>query len=188
MPRRLFQHLTPTAESIRGQRSLRWLGPLLDAPALWQLNRRSIARAVGVGLFSAFIPLPLQMLLATGLALGLRANLPLSLTLVWCSNPLTLPPMLYGSYKLGSGLMQLPARSLPEHLSWAWFGAQMGELWQPLLLGSVVCGLVAGGVGHALTTAYWRWRTARRWRQRKLRRPWRESGAQRGAPEGEGHS
>ena len=36
----------------------RWLQPFLDHPNLFHLNRNSISRAVGIGIFCAFIPLP----------------------------------------------------------------------------------------------------------------------------------
>ncbi|WP_211845354.1 DUF2062 domain-containing protein, partial [Pseudomonas aeruginosa] len=34
---------------------------------------------------------------------------------------------------------------------------ELSSLWQPFLLGSVVCGIIAAILGYALTMLYWRW-------------------------------
>ena len=93
MPRRIFKRYMPDPERIRGDKSLRFLGKLIHEPNLWHLNRRSVARAMAVGLFAAFIPLPMQMLLAASLAIPVRGNLPISIGLVWLTNPITMPPV-----------------------------------------------------------------------------------------------
>lgn len=166
MARRLFQRYLPGPASLRTHSSLRFLGPLLDRHSLWQLNRRSTARAMGVGLFAALMPLPLQMLLAAALALPARANLPLAVSLVWLTNPLTMPPVFYCTYKVGAWLLGVPPRQFPGGLSWAWITQEMAALWQPFLVGSVVSGVVLGGVGYFATLALWRWQVSRQWARR----------------------
>jgi uncharacterized protein len=170
MPRRLFKRYMPDPASIREHKSLRFLGHLLHDPNLWHLNRHSVSRAMGIGLFAAFMPIPLQMLLAALMAIGMRANLPISVSLVWLTNPITMPPVFYGTYKLGSWLMQLPARPLPDELTWEWISGQLSTLWQPFLLGSLVAGVVFGGAAYCLTQWYWRWWVGRQWRLRASKR------------------
>ena len=166
MPRRLFKRYMPDPESIRSQKSLRFLGKLTHDPNLWHLNRHSVSRAMAAGLFAAFIPMPMQMLLAAGLAVWIRSNLPISVGLVWLTNPITMPPVFYCTYKLGAWLMQVPPRTLPDHLTWEWISQELSSLWQPFLLGSVVCGIIAAILGYALTMLYWRWWVQRNWSRR----------------------
>ena len=167
MPRRLFKRYMPNPEQLKSHRSLRHLGRLLHDPNLWHLNRHSVSRAMAMGLFAAFIPMPMQMLLAAGLAIMSRANLPISVGLVWLTNPITMPPVFYCTYKLGSWMMQTPAMHMPDELTWSWISADLSTFWQPFLLGSVVTGLVAGALGYGSTMLYWRWWVRRSWRKRQ---------------------
>ena len=170
MPRRIFKRYMPDPDSIRSNKSLRFLGHLIHDANLWHLNRHSVARAMAVGLFAAFIPIPMQMLLAASLAIPVRGNLPISIGLVWLTNPITMPPVFYCTYKLGAWMMQLPAISLPEHLSLEWITSELGALWQPFLLGSFVTGVVCAALGYSLTMLYWRWWVRRSWQKRQFLR------------------
>ena len=139
MPRRLFKRYMPDPTSIREHKSLRFFGKLLHDPNLWHLNRHSVARAMGVGLFAALIPMPAQMLLAAALAIPVRGNLPIAVSLVWLTNPLTMPPVFFVTYMTGAWLMQVPPRSLPDELTFEWITDQLATVWQPFL---------RGGAGH----------------------------------------
>jgi len=167
MPRRLFKRYMPDPSRLRRHQSLRVLGGLLDRPNLWHLNRHSVARAMGVGVFCAFLPIPLQMMVAAGLAIALRANLCISVSLVWLTNPLTMPVVFYCTYRLGAWLMGTPPRQLPEQWTWEWLTGQLATGWQPFLLGSLVAGLVLATMAYAGTRLYWRWRAGRQWRRRR---------------------
>lgn len=170
MPRRLFKRYMPDPESIRHNKSLRFLGKLLHDPNLWHINRHSVARAMAMGLFAAFIPLPMQMLIAASLAILVRANMPISVGLVWLTNPLTMPPVFYCTYKVGSWVLGIPPMELPEHLTWEWISGELASVWQPFLLGSLIAGVVSGALAYGLTMLYWRWWVGHNWRKRALRR------------------
>ena len=170
MPRHFIKRYMPNPERIRNDKSLRFLGKLIHDPNLWHLNRHSVARAMAIGLFAALIPMPMQMLLAAALAIPLRGNLPISISLVWLTNPLTMPPVFYCTYKMGAWLMHAPAVSMPDQLSMHWITSQLAALWEPLLLGSVVAGLVCAVLGYCLTMWYWRWWVTRSWHPRPQRR------------------
>ncbi len=110
------------------------------------------------------------MLLAACLAISLRANLPIAVSLVWLTNPLTMPPIFYCTYQIGAWIMAVPSRSLPDELSWDWVSSQLSTLWQPFLLGSLLLGLVLAALGYCLTMGYWRWWVARQWKRRREQR------------------
>ena len=107
--------LLPKPEKLRENRTLKPVAHLLQRKELWQVNRRSVSSAVFVGLFCAFIPVPSQMLLAAIISIFMRANLPLSVALVWITNPITMAPMFYFSYQLGAWLLGSEAPTLKDN-------------------------------------------------------------------------
>ena len=170
MPRRLFKRYMPDPTSIREHKSLRFLGKLLHDPNLWHLNRHSVARGMAVGLFAAFLPIPAQMLVAAALAVVVRGNMPIAVSLVWLTNPVTMPVVFFCTYQAGAWLMDVPARQLPDELTWEWISGELSTLWQPFLLGSVVVGLVLGVIAYFGVMMYWRWWVSRQWARRKKKR------------------
>ncbi|MEW8398672.1 MAG: DUF2062 domain-containing protein, partial [Candidatus Thiodiazotropha sp.] len=64
MPKRLIKSLLPHHEEVRNHKHLKLFGSLMHDPNLWHLNRHSVSGAFAVGIFMAFIPLPLQMVFA----------------------------------------------------------------------------------------------------------------------------
>ena len=161
----------PKAHDLERQRGLGMLGKRLLDPELWHLNRRCVSTAFAVGLFIAWLPIPAQMLVAGALAMVVRSNLPISVALVWISNPLTLPALLLFAYQMGAWLLGEPPEFVAFQVSWEWFRTRIGQIWAPLLLGSVVCGLVSGFLGWAGMQLFWRWHVVQRWeRRRNVRR------------------
>ena len=105
MPKKLLKRWVPDHGKVRDHKSLRMFGDRLHDPNLWHFNRRSVAGGLALGVFVAFIPLPIQMLLAAALSLLLRVNLPLAVAAVWITNPLTMPPIFFICYKVGSWVL-----------------------------------------------------------------------------------
>ena len=148
----------------------RWLQPFLDHPNLFHLNRNSISRAVGVGIFCAFIPLPIQTLITMFMCLIVGANLPLAVIVIWISNPITIPPMFFLTYKLGSLLLDREVMSFSVSLSWDWFSRLGEEILVPLFVGSFLSGLVLGIFGYRLVLFLWRWQVIKDWETRRIER------------------
>ena len=131
-------------------------GNLLHDPGLWHLNRRSVAGAFFVGLIAAYVPIPFQMVLAAGMAIALHVNLPISVVLVWITNPLTMPPMFYFAYKVGTWVLAMPQQEFSFELSLSWFTEGMAAIWQPFLLGCLIVGLSLGLLGYGTIILLWR--------------------------------
>jgi len=167
MPKKFLKRYMPDNDTIRNHKHLKVFGKLLHSPNLWHLNRRSIAGAFANGLFMAFIPVPFQMILAAAGAIIFRVNLPLSVALVWITNPVTMPPMFYGTYQLGAWLMNTPHRDFNFELSMDWLMNGLGAIWQPFLLGCLVAGTIASILGYIGIRLIWRWHIVKEWNRRK---------------------
>ena len=169
MPRRLLKKIMPDHKTIREHKHLRCFGTLLHNPALWHMNRHSVAKSFAVGLFFAWVPVPFQMVLGAGGAILFHANLPLSIVLVWLTNPITMPPMFYGAYKLGAWLLGEELQHFEMELSFAWLQHEMSLIWQPFLIGCLVLGIVSALLGYFGIQIAWRRMVVKRWRKRHIR-------------------
>lgn len=168
MAKKLFQRLAPDAAVLKQHRSMRWLGNSLEDPNIWHLNRQSVARAFLIGLIVAFLPIPMQMVVAGAAAFWFRANLPIAASLVWITNPLTFAPMYYAAYRIGALLIGEPALPISfEPTTTEQLLAQASQIWQPLLLGCVVAGVSCGLIAYAAVSWVWRWQVINRWEERK---------------------
>ncbi len=171
MSKKFLKKWMPDHEKIRRHPHLNKLfGTLLHDPNLLHLNRRSVTGAFFVGLFMAFVPLPTQMIFAAGIAIWLRVNLPISVGLVWITNPLTMGPIFYFAYKVGAWTLGLPVRESNFNLSWEWLGTELSAIWEPFLLGSFLCALTAATLGATAVRLLWRLNVVRQWEIRKQRR------------------
>lgn len=169
MPRRIIKRYLPDHDKIREHKHLRFLGTLLHDPNILHLNRRSVSGAFGVGLFMAFIPVPFQMVFAAIGAIALRVNLPISVALVWITNPLTMAPIYYLAYKVGALALGRTPRVLEFAWTREWLVQELGLIWEPLLLGSLIFSTVSAILGVIVMRALWRLHVSRSWRKRKLR-------------------
>jgi uncharacterized protein (DUF2062 family) len=157
----------PDPRLILDNRYLRVFGGLLRDPNLWHLNRRSASGAFALGLFVMYMPPFGQAFLAAAAAIKLRVNLPISVSLVWLSNPLTIPPMFYLAYVIGCLLLGLPVRTF-EPAFWLDWHNWLGVV-GPVLLGSLICGSVCAAAGYFAIQALWRWSLVREIRRRRIR-------------------
>lgn len=167
MPRKIIRRFLPDLKSLLDQRSLRWLSSLSHDPNLLHLNRHSVSLAVFIGIFCAFIPLPIQTLLAIAMCFWLGANLPLAMIIIWISNPLTIPPMFFLTYKLGSYILNTQVSGFSVDLSWQWFAELGSDILLPLFLGSFICGTALGLIGYFFILSLWRWQVIKNWEIRK---------------------
>ena len=160
----------------------RWLRRILfqkDTP-------ESIAAGAALGTFIALTPtVGLQMIIAVALATVARVNKVAAALLCWITNPLTIPPIYYGCYRLGLLLMPdyrlkdvgekfdklANAESLKAYIDTM---TKLGvEVYVPMFVGSLILGTIFGFLAYPVTLravkvsrarrAQW----ARRWKERR---------------------
>lgn len=100
----MFRDYLPKKISITRKYAL-LVGKRIHDHNLWEYNIQSVPRGVAIGMFIAFIPLPIQMLLAIIFAILLRANVPLAVAATWITNPFTFIPISYCIHNLGERVL-----------------------------------------------------------------------------------
>ncbi len=152
----------------------RWLAPVasrLAPDAIWQFNRRSIARGLALGLFAGFL-LPVgQIVLAALLATSARANVLIASAATLVTNPLTFPPIYYAAYRTGNYLIGRVGASSPALLP-----AETSGFWSTLsstsgatFLGLIIFALLSSLLSFAAVHIAWRLSLAWRWKKRRGR-------------------
>ena len=179
MAKKILRQFLPHPDVIMHNRWIKLLGPRLQEPSLWHINRRSCSLAVAVGVFCAFVPVPFQMLLAATVAVWIRANILIAVPMVWVSNPVTMGPMFYVSYLVGLEVLGAEPEHFHFELSFNWLMSELSAIWQPFLLGCLIVGLIAALLLFVLVRVLWhlhilnhiRIRAARRHNRRRPRPP-----------------
>ena len=167
----LKRHI-PSRETIHRYRLLRPFAPHLSQPGLWRLTRRSVPRAVALGLFIGVIIPVMHTAIAAVLAIPTRANIAIAAAFTLIVNPLTIPPIYYAAYRIGSWELHQDA-ALVSPAAAERVSSELGRLlfWVHQASGSIALGVLTlaaaaaamGYVGAALTYRTWR---GNRWRQR----------------------
>lgn len=155
MAKKIFRKFLPHPDVITRNRWIKLLGPRLQDPYLWHINRRSCSLAVALGLFCAFIPVPFQMVIAAAGAIWIRANVLLAVPVVWISNPFTMGPMYYFCYLVGAEMLGLEPGGFNIELSFEWLVNGLDAIWQPFLLGCLVVGTVSALASFLLVRILW---------------------------------
>lgn len=146
----------PTQQEIKKHRWFKWATPLFKHPEYWSFSGQPLCRGVFLGIFLAFVPLPIQMVLAILFGLWLRANLILAVALVWITNPLTMPPIYYLCYRVGKWIMHIHNSDMKNTtLSLNLALSKPHLILQPFLLGSLVLGLICASIAYIMIRLVW---------------------------------
>jgi len=162
MPRKFFQRFLPKPQTIKNNKTLQIFGDWLHEPNLWHLNRRSVAGAFAVGLFFAWMPVPFQMVLAAGAAILIGTNLPMSVALVWITNPITIPPMFYSAYLVGTWIIGEPPTDFTFELTMGWLFNELSASWKPFLVGCFTLAVTSSIIGYTVIDGIWRYKVLNR--------------------------
>jgi uncharacterized protein (DUF2062 family) len=170
MPRKTIRRFLPDINEFLERPSLRWVKKLTNDPNLFHLNRHSVSLAFAVGIFCAFIPLPGQTLIALLLCYLMGANLPIGILLIWISNPITIPPMFYLTYQLGTRILDTEAVQFTVQMNWKWLETLGNDILLPLFVGSFICGMILSITSYVIIFYLWRWKVVKNWRLRRQKR------------------
>jgi uncharacterized protein (DUF2062 family) len=170
MPKKALKRFMPDHHTIKNNKYLQIFGDLLHNANLWHLNRRSVAKAFAVGLFFAFVPVPFQMVLAAGVAIIVHANLPLSIALVWITNPLTIPAIFYFCYVVGAWVLGAKEQAFTFEVSWQWLVDSLSTIGPAFLLGCGILATLFSILGYTSIHLLWRYSVNKEWKKRKNRR------------------
>ncbi len=99
------------------------------------INRKSITKGLAIGIFWGLIPMPFQMVAVVLTTPFIKFNVPIAISMVWLSNPITMPFMYYFEYKTGTFLLGM--HSLHVELSIEWFKQNIEEIFVPLYIGTL---------------------------------------------------
>jgi uncharacterized protein (DUF2062 family) len=168
----LKRHI-PSRESIHRYRLLRPFAHHLGDPALWRLTRRSVPRAVALGLFVGVIIPFLHTVIAAILAIPLRANVAISAAFTLLINPLTIPPLYYAAYRIGSWELHHDS-SLVNPAAAERFSSELSRFlfWihqasGPIAVGVLSIAVAAAAIGYLFASIAWTWWLWSKFRQRR---------------------
>ena len=141
------------------------------------MTRRSVPRGVAIGLFVAVIIPVMHTAIAAILAIPARANVAVAALFTLVVNPLTIPPLYYAAYRIGSWELHHDS-SLVNPAAAERFSGELSRLlfWIHQASGSIAVGVLTiaiglaaiGYVGAAMTWRFW---SQSRWRQRRRNHP-----------------
>jgi uncharacterized protein (DUF2062 family) len=167
-----FQRHIPTREQLERNRFMRPFAHRILHSELWRFTRRSVPRGVALGLFvGVMIPLA-HFVVATFLAVFVRANIPAALVATFVGFPVVYVLIVALAYKIGNWLLHLDAATAIQPISETMQATHTGTFLESLTgagtetaLGLFVIATVLSSLGYLLTSFGWRW-----WVGRKRRR------------------
>jgi uncharacterized protein (DUF2062 family) len=151
----------PRRRHLHGSWLHRLLGDRIFSPDLWKPSANRVAAGVANGFFWAMMPIPFQMLPSGISAYAFRFNVPAAISVVWITNPVTWPVILYWQYRLGAWILGVeaePVKSMETML------AMLANVPLPLLLGCLISGGVIAPVSYVVVMFLWRTVAERWWR------------------------
>ncbi|MEA3064515.1 MAG: uncharacterized protein QOJ27_961 [Sphingomonadales bacterium] len=170
-----IRHHVPRRETIDRYRLLRPFARQLSQPNLWHLNHRSVPRGVALGLGVGIVIPFMHIVIAALLAIPVRANVALAAAFTLVVNPLTIPPMYYAAYRVGSWELNHdalgPDPAAAQHASGEfarmlfWLHHASG----PIALGIATIAISAAATGYVVSAVGWHVWVRYKWHRRHKR-------------------
>jgi len=124
------------------------------SPEFLHANRKMISRGVFLGLFIAFIPMPMQMAAVLLFMPFFRFNVPLAIAMVWITNPFTMPPIYVIEYYTGSFFLGSHIQEVEMTLDW--FKDNLDDIFIPLYTGALFYSITLSTLAYYLVNYFWR--------------------------------
>lgn len=165
----------PTRESIHSYRLLRPFAKPLSNPSLWRITHRSVPRGVALGLGVGVIIPFMHTIIAAVLAIPFRANVAIAAAFTLVVNPLTIPPIYYAAYRIGSWELHHDA-AIVSRADAERFSSELSRMlfWLHHASGAIAVGVLTiaialGVIGYFTSGFAWRLWCGSRWRTRRAR-------------------
>jgi len=154
----------PTREQLEKNRFVRPFAGRVLHSELWRFTRRSVPRGVALGLFvGTMIPLA-HFVVATFLAVFIRANIPAALLATFVGFPVIYIGLVTLAYQIGNWLLNVDASTHIQPLTQTMEATQTGDLLERLTgaglhtaLGLLIIATTLALVGYFATSFLWRW-------------------------------
>lgn len=117
------------------------------------INRRMINKAVLLGVFIAFIPMPMQMLAVIFFIPFMKFNVPIALAMCWITNPFTMPIIYYVEYITGSFILNIPMEEVK--ITVEWFSNNISNIFIPLYFGALFYSILLSILSYFLINFFW---------------------------------
>ena len=175
-----LRRFLPDPHTLRQYRAVRWMGPMLQHPRLWHVNRRGIAMGLAIGVFFGLLIPVAQIFFAVGAALLLRANIPAAVGSTLITNPITFAPVYYAAYHLGAwmlGYADVPVAEVDlanvaarTETGLALWVDRLATVGVPLAAGLLTLAVCLSVLIYFAVHWTWRLRIVRAWQRRKAYR------------------
>jgi uncharacterized protein (DUF2062 family) len=137
------------------------------------MTRRSVPRGVALGLFVAVIIPFMHTAIAAILAIPARANVAVAAVFTLVVNPITIPPLYYAAYRIGSWELHHDSR-LVNPAAAERFSSELSRLlfWihqasGPIAVGVLTIAAASAILGYVAAALVWRFWSRSRWRHRR---------------------
>ena len=118
------------------------------------INRKMVSRAMLVGFFIAFIPMPMQMVAVLAILPFFKFNALIGMAIVWVTNPITMPIIYYIEYLTGNFFLMRDSVHDVE-ISLEWFTNHIDDIFIPLYVGALFYSTISAIFFYYLVSWLW---------------------------------
>jgi len=114
-------------------------------------DKEMVSRAIFIGFFIAFIPMPMQMMFVFLVSPFVRFNIPIAFLICWITNPLTMPFIYYIEYSIGAYILGI---EVVEDITFSI--DTITSILKPLYYGAFVLSTSFGSLFYYLSRYFWK--------------------------------